>query len=272
MGGPMLTALRDGGANAIGFDVLEKADPHITNNIMGFAPRLETVFVVVRDATETDSLLFGRQNLIQTAPNLKRIFICATLSPRYVKALRNRIPDHITLIDAPLSGAQVAAENRALTFMLGGDKRDIDDAIPLLALMGTQFHHMGDYGAGMQAKVLNDMRTTSQAAVTRLVSDQADTTCLDEDRWPGTIHTASGHIRRASGYDNIECAKDGHTATNTIGILVRDVGAAPGLDPAGADKTRPKTFQSTMRNHTPRRQNRSARARTQRYDITVSPT
>ncbi len=253
MGAPMLAALRDGGANAIGFDVLAKADPHITTNIMGFAPRLETVLTVVRDATETDSLLFGTQNLIQTAPDLRRIFICSTLSPRYVKALRHRVPDHITLIDAPMSGAQVAAENRALSFMLGGDKTDIDDAIPLLALMGTHFHHMGAFGAGMQAKVLNNMLAASHTAVTRLVLDWADAAGLDEAKLLQLIHTSSGQNWLASGFDKIEFARDGYGPNNTIGILVKDVGAALDAAPTGADTTLPNAIQNAIRNLSPRR-------------------
>lgn len=253
MGEPMLAGLRDGGANAIGFDVLKKANPDITTNVMAFAPRLETLLSVVRDATETDTLLFGSQNLIRTAPNLTRIFICSTLSPRYVKALRNRIPDHITLIDAPMSGAQVAAENRTLSFMLGGSQSDIDDAIPLLALMGKHFHHMGGYGTGMQAKVLNNMLAASHTAMTRLVLDWADVAGLDQDKLLNLIHTSSGQNWLASGFTNIEFANDGYAEDNTIGILVKDVAAALDAAPDGADKTLPKTIQTAIRNLSPRR-------------------
>ncbi len=243
MGAPMLEALRDGGANAIGFDVIQKASPHITDNVMGFAPRLETVFSVVRDATETDSLLFGTQNLIRTAPKLRRIFICSTLSPRYVKTLRARVPDHITLIDAPMSGAQAVAENRALNFMLGGDKNDVDDAIPLLALMGTHFHHMGEYGAGMQAKVLKNMLAASHTAMTRLVLDWADVAGLDQDKLLTLIQSSSCQNGSASGFDRIELATHGYAT---------DVAAALDAAPDGADTTLPTAIQTAMRNFSPR--------------------
>ena len=91
MGAPMLDALRDGTSNAIGFDVVDKSVAYILHDVTAFASRLETLFSVVRDADETDDLLFGAQNLLATAPNLTRIFICSTLSPRYVHSLRTRI-------------------------------------------------------------------------------------------------------------------------------------------------------------------------------------
>ena len=68
MGGPMLDALRDGGTDAMGFDVADKGAAHITTNIMSFAPRLTTLISVVRDADQTDALLFDQH--AQRAPTL----------------------------------------------------------------------------------------------------------------------------------------------------------------------------------------------------------
>ncbi|MEP1200592.1 NAD(P)-dependent oxidoreductase [Tateyamaria sp.] len=253
MGAPMLDALRDGTSHAMGFDVVGKGPDHITTDLDAFAPQLETLFSVVRDAGETDALLFDTQNLIAVAPNLRRIFICSTLSPRYVHTLRARVPDHITLIDAPMSGAQAGAQDRSLSFMLGGAQGDIDDAIPLLSLMGRHFHHMGPYGSGMQAKVLNNLLAASHTAMTRLVLDWADATGLDTDRLLALIETSSGQNWLASGFDTIEFAKDGHAADNSIGILVKDVAAALDAAPDGADTALPQLVQATVRALTPRR-------------------
>jgi len=246
MGGPMLDALRDGGTGAIGFDVVDKGADHITTNLMGFAPRIETLFSVVRDADETDALLFNTQNLITTAPNLSCIFICSTLSPRYLQDLRVRVPDHITLIDAPMSGAQVAARDRTLTFMLGGTQADIDAAIPLLALMGKHFHHMGGFGSGMQAKVLNNLLAASHTAMTRLVLDWADAAGLETDRLLALIETSSGQNWLASGFETIEFARHGHAPDNSVGILAKDVAAALDAAPEGADLSLPQSVHKAI--------------------------
>ncbi|MEL6617562.1 MAG: NAD(P)-binding domain-containing protein [Pseudomonadota bacterium] len=252
MGAPMLDALRDGGTDALGFDVADKGAVHITTNIMAFAPRLQTLFSVVRDADETDALLFDQQNLVRCAPRLDRVFLCSTLSPRYVRALRARVPDRITLIDAPMSGAQVAAQNRALSFMLGGSDMDIAEAIPLLALMGKHFHHMGPYGAGMQAKVLNNLLAASHTAMTRLVLDWADAAGLDETKLLQLIATSSGQNWLASGFNDIEFARDGHAPDNSIGILAKDVAAALDAAPAHADTALPRLLEQAIRALTPR--------------------
>lgn len=251
MGAPMLEALRDA-TQARGFDVVAKDAAHITTNSAAFASDLHTLFSVVRDADETDALLFTRQRLVETAPDLTRIFICSTLSPRYVRDLRARVPEHITLIDAPMSGAQIAAQNRSLSFMLGGSDRDIRDAMPLLAMMGKHMHQMGPYGAGMQAKVLNNLLAASHTAMTRLVLDWADDAGLDTDRLLGLIHTSSGQNWLASGYHEIEFARDGFAPDNSIGILVKDVAAALDAAPDGADVSLPQTVQAAIRALRPR--------------------
>ncbi len=252
MGLPMLEALRDGGVDAMGFDVVDPGLGHITTNIMAFAPSLETLFSVVRDEEQTNALLFDVQNLMGTAPNLRRIFICSTLSPRYVRGLRDRIPNHVTLIDAPMSGAVVAAENRTLSFMLGGSDNHIAEATPLLALMGEHFHHMGSFGAGMQAKVLNNLLAASHTAMTRLVLDWADEAGLDTKHLLNLIETSSGQNWLASGFDTIEFAKHGYAPDNSIGILVKDVAAALDSAPEGADTSLPKQVQTNILHLRPR--------------------
>ncbi len=246
MGAPMLDALRDGIGTALGFDVVDKDVEHITTDLSQFAPRLETLFSVVRDADETDALLFDAQNLIGTAPHLARVFICSTLSPRYVLGLRARIPAHISLIDAPMSGAQAGAQNRSLAFMVGGNKRDIDDAIPLLALMGKHVHHMGPFGSGMQAKVLNNLLAASHTAMTRLVLDWAAAAGLDHHKLLHLIETSSGQNWLASGFETIEFAKHGYAPDNSIGILAKDVAAALDAAPAQADTALPDLIKSII--------------------------
>ena len=248
----MLEALRSSGAHAHGFDVAAKEAAWISDDHETFAQDLETLFIVVRDQEQTESVLFGAQNFVDRAQDLNRVIICSTLSPRYVLALRHRVPSGIALIDAPMSGAQVAAEDRRLSFMVGGEAEDIDDAIPLLASMGTHFHRMGAFGSGMQAKVLNNLLAASHTAMTRLVLDWADTTELDIKALLDLIETSSGQNWFATGFDDIEFARDGHAPDNSIGVLIKDVAAAIDAAPAGAELVLPQTLMTALRNLKPR--------------------
>lgn len=169
MGRPMLASLRSMGLRAKGFDVVDRGSDWITSDATRFSAELNTLITVVRDVDQTEDVLFAAQGFVNTAPKLERVIICSTLSPRYVRALRARMASHITLIDAPMSGSQIAAERSELSFMLGGDDRDLDEAQMLFASMGKHFHRMGAFGSGMQAKVLNNMLAASHTAMTRMV-------------------------------------------------------------------------------------------------------
>ena len=247
MGFGMLANLRSAGFDARGFDLRQM--PGVDTDIAIFARDLTTVFTVVRDTDQTDALLFNAQSLITQAPALRRIVICSTLSPHYVTALRHRVPDHIALIDAPMSGAQVKANDGTLTFITGGDTADIT---PFLHAMGRDIHDMGDFGAGMTAKVLNNLLAASHTAMTRLVLDWADTAGMDEARLLAMINTASGQNWLASGFDTIEFARDGYDPENSIGILVKDVDAALDLAP-DRQSNLPRVVQAALRELAPRR-------------------
>ncbi|UWR23391.1 NAD(P)-dependent oxidoreductase [Sulfitobacter sp. S190] len=251
MGAPMLAALRRAGLPARGYDIRPLEPVYITDDIASFAEDLDTLITVVRDGNETDAVLFDQQNFT-AIPGLKRIIISSTLSPRYVLGLRARVPSHITLIDAPMSGAQVAAERGTLSFMLGGDRAELDAVQPFLSAMGAHFHRMGPYGAGMQAKVLNNMLAASHTAMTRLVLDWADAAGLDERKLLDLIETSSGQNWLASGFDTIEFARDGHAADNSIGILVKDLASALDAAPDGADTALPDLLRAQIAKLTPR--------------------
>ncbi|KKL80167.1 hypothetical protein LCGC14_2007450, partial [marine sediment metagenome] len=221
MGRPMLQALREAGFDARGLDIRPPAEfgklaPFVTTNPEEFSGGLETLITVVRDAAQTDDVLFGSHNLVERAP-LNWIIISSTRSPRYTRDLRDRIPRHIRLVDAPMSGAQIAAERKQLSFMLGGSIGDLDHLHPLFTAMGRHFHRMGPFGAGMAAKVLNNLLAASNTALTRMVLDWGDAAGLDETALLDLIATSSGQNWLASGFGDIEFARHGYATDNSIG-------------------------------------------------------
>lgn len=61
------------------------------------------------------------------------------------------------MLDAPVSGGTMGAENGTLTFMVGGDAEAFARAKPLLEAMGRTVVHCGASGAGQAAKLCNNM-------------------------------------------------------------------------------------------------------------------
>ncbi len=235
MGLPMLRALQSSGFQACGFDIRADAPTDIETDPAAFAADLTILLTVVRDAAQTDALLFETQRLIDRAPRLTHLVICSTLSPRYIAALRNRLPTRIHLIDAPMSGAQIAAKEARLSFMIGGDPGQIDALMPLFTAMGAHQHRMGPLGAGMQAKVLNNLLAAASTAMTRQVLGWAGQAGLDEASFLDLVNTSSGRNWLTLGFNEIEFARDGWAEDNSIGILTKDVDAALDALPDTAD-------------------------------------
>ncbi|WP_316016061.1 NAD(P)-dependent oxidoreductase [Roseobacter sp. HKCCA0434] len=231
MGGPMAAALAEAGFDVAGYDVVAKPYPFMVERV-ALADR-QVILSVVRDAAETDALLFG--DGIAELPALEVLVICSTLSPVYVRGLRERVPSRVALVDAPMSGAVIGAEQRRLSFMLGGETAVLDRLQPLFDAMGTKFHRMGDYGAGMVAKVCNNLVAASSTVATRQALDWAAAQGLGRAELLALMHDSSGQTWLGSGFDEIEFAGAGFAPDNTIGILAKDVAAAQGAAPEGAD-------------------------------------
>lgn len=258
MGQPMLEALRACGFDASGFDIRSPESYGVFKTAMSddvheFAKDLTTLISVVRDIDQTEDVLFGEQNLVSRAHGLQNIIISSTLSPRYVRALRERVPAHVTLVDGPMSGAAIAAAERRLSFMLGGSKGDLDLLYPLFQAMGKSLHHMGPFGSGMTAKVLNNLLAASSTAMTRLVLDWADELGLEEENLLALIEQSSGQNWLASGFNDIEFARDGYALDNSIGILEKDVRSALDAAPKSAQIALPEAVMEAIRALKPRR-------------------
>lgn len=183
----------------------------------------DVIFTVVRDIVQTEALLFDDQALMKQERLPSHLVICSTLSPRYIKGLSERVPAGVKLIDAPMSGAAIAAEEARLAFMIGGADDDIKALWPLFEAMGKHLHVMGGYGAGMTSKVLNNFVAAASTVATRQVLDWASELGVDHRKQLDLMHVSSGQTWLGSNFDTIEFAPHGFETDNSIGILKKDV-------------------------------------------------
>jgi 3-hydroxyisobutyrate dehydrogenase len=65
----------------------------------------------------------------------------------------------ISMVDAPVSGAEAGALAAELVFMVGGDVASVSRATPLLQVMGRQLFHLGPVGSGHAMKSINNLIT-----------------------------------------------------------------------------------------------------------------
>ena len=66
----------------------------------------------------------------------------------------------VTMVDAPVSGAEWGAKAAELVFMVGGAAADLARVRPLLDRMGKAVFHVGGLGAGHAMKCINNLITS----------------------------------------------------------------------------------------------------------------
>ncbi len=94
-------------------------------------------------------------------------------------------------VDAPVSGGPPASGSGTLTVMAGGDADDIARVTPLMTDLASRFTHMGPVGAGLVAKMINQLIVGCTHAVLAEALLMAEAAGIDAARIPECL--AGGH-------------------------------------------------------------------------------
>ena len=227
MGLPMLEVLIKNGINAFGYDIRPKDNfLSVKNNYIAskvsFFNKSDIILSAVRDVEQTLELCEGENGLFKiNSP--KTLIICSTLSPTFLKEFLNKVPEHITIIEAPMSGAPMRAKNATLTFMVGSQKKEFEDILPILNILGEKIHYMGEFGSGMSVKVLNNFVASCSVVAVRHVLAEAKNLNISSQQLLNILNCSSGQTWFSENLNDIDWAKESYTKDNTIGILEKDV-------------------------------------------------
>ncbi|MBL8289250.1 MAG: NAD(P)-dependent oxidoreductase [Rubrivivax sp.] len=107
----------------------------------------------------------------------------------YARRLRERTG--CAWVDAPVSGGPPASGSGTLTVMAGGDAADIERLTPFMADVAARFTHMGPVGAGLVAKMLNQLIVGCVHVVMAEAASMAEAAGIDAARLPECL--AGGH-------------------------------------------------------------------------------
>ncbi len=97
------------------------------------------------------------------------------------------------LLDAPVSGGVLGAEEGTLTIFVGGTAELLERARPLLDLLGSNMHHVGDLaGDGDLAKTINNLLSAINLTAAAEAVTMGMRGGLDPARLVAAIGTGSG--------------------------------------------------------------------------------
>ena len=160
IGGHVAANLVTDGHEVVVFDV----DSARAGSIEGASP--EATVAAVGAASEITVLSLPTPTVVQqvadewvttAAPGAVLVDL-STNSPEVVRELGARLKGSgHHLVEAPLTGGAIGAQNRMLSFMVGGDDDAVARVQPVLEPLGRAFVHLGALGLGNTMKLVNSL-------------------------------------------------------------------------------------------------------------------
>lgn len=128
------------------------------------AARSDVVITMVTGPTEVESLLTGEHGILSGLQSGATIIDMSTIGPSAVQRVAARCADHqIHLLDAPVTGSIVGAENGTLTVMVGGAADIYQRVLPVLQVFG-QALYVGRQGMGAIVKLAQNLISLATVA------------------------------------------------------------------------------------------------------------
>jgi 2-hydroxy-3-oxopropionate reductase len=165
MGKPMASHLLKAGHKLLVYDVNLSSIKELTskgaaacNHCKEVAQKSEIIFVIVPDTPDVEMVLFGKDGVAEGLKPGTIVVDMSSISPIATKEFAKRLAAMgVKMLDAPVSGGQVGAENATLSIMVGGDPEVFDQIKPYFELMGKNIVHIGGNGDGQTCKVANQI-------------------------------------------------------------------------------------------------------------------
>jgi 2-hydroxy-3-oxopropionate reductase len=165
MGNPMARHLLAGGNRVYVFNrspgpvaALREKGAVACTGAKEVAERTDVIFIMVPDTPDVEKVLFGPDGVAEGLRKGAVVVDMSSISPIETKIFARRLEAMgAEMLDAPVSGGQIGAENGTLSIMVGGKPEIFDRVRPFFELMGKNIVHIGPNGDGQTCKVANQI-------------------------------------------------------------------------------------------------------------------
>ena len=127
---------------------------------------LDTVVVIVLNAAQTESVLFGPDGIAPKMRSGAAILSCATVAPEFARDMERRCAEiGLLYLDAPVSGGTGRAASGELSVMSSGSDAAYEKLGPTLDAIASNVFKLGDSArAGSAMKAVNQLLVGVQIA------------------------------------------------------------------------------------------------------------
>jgi len=166
MGAPMAANLVKAGHIVTGFDLvpaalhaLAAAGGKTASSAAEAAKGADVVITMLPEGAHVREVWLHQGGLIEAVRDAKPLLIdCSTIDVDSARAVNAAAEEAgLAMLDAPVSGGTIGAQNATLTFMVGGSEENFARGKSVLQGMGKNIFHAGGPGAGQAVKICNNM-------------------------------------------------------------------------------------------------------------------
>jgi len=165
MGKPMAGHLLDAGHTVHVYDVVSEAVKEMASkgavacgSNKEVAQKSDVIFIMVPDTPDVEAVLFGKDGVTEGVRSGSIVVDMSSISPIATKEFAKKLDAMgVEMLDAPVSGGQVGAENATLSIMVGGQPEVFEQIKPYFEIMGKNIVYIGGNGDGQTCKVANQI-------------------------------------------------------------------------------------------------------------------
>lgn len=122
----------------------------------------EVVITMLSEPGVVESTALGSGGFLDAMQKGSLWMDSSTVNPSFSRKMADEAQQRgLRFIDAPVAGTKGPAEKRQLLFLVGGHTADLEQARPLMGLMGREVIHAGEIGMGTSLKMVFNMLLAS---------------------------------------------------------------------------------------------------------------
>ena len=164
MGRHMARNLLNGGHELTLFDIRKEAAEELlamgatwADSPAAAVASSEVIFTSLPRPQDVEEVATGEGGILSGAAPGSVLFDLSTTDPDTISRIAAQGETRgVRVLDAPVSGGTIGAEEGTLCIMVGGDRAIYDQYESTLALIGNQVMYCGELGAGAICKIMNN--------------------------------------------------------------------------------------------------------------------
>jgi 3-hydroxyisobutyrate dehydrogenase len=144
---------------------LEAEGAYIHDTPADAACNADIVIAMLSDDNASRAAWTGSQGVLIAAKAGALLIDSSTITPAWAEELGGLAKArNLEFLDAPVTGSRAQAEGKQLSFLVGGDSKTFQRALPAFEAMGQSAIHFGPVGSGARMKLINNFLCGVQVA------------------------------------------------------------------------------------------------------------